>query len=59
MQAKPGKKLHLINVRVDDETRDELRRLAAKANRPVSNYVATLIIDHLLAVKAGEQEARK
>ena len=59
MPENSGKKLNLINVRLDDETRDELRRLAAKANRPVSNYVATLIIDHLAAVKAGKEEAKK
>lgn len=59
MPAISGKKLNLINVRLDDETRDELRKLAAKANRPVSNYVATLIIDHIAAVKAGIEEAKK
>lgn len=59
MTENSGKKLNLINVRVDDETRDELRRLAVKANRPVSNYVATLIIDHIAAVKAGKEESKK
>ena len=48
----PGKKLNLINVRVDDETRDELRRLAAKAHRPLSNYVAAVLLDHIAAERA-------
>jgi hypothetical protein len=34
-------------------------RLAAAANRPVSNYIATLIIDHLAAVKAGREQPKK
>jgi hypothetical protein len=59
MPQKPGKKLHLINVRVVDETRDDLRKLAATANRPVSNYVATVIMDHIAAVKAGEELPKK
>ena len=59
MPQKSTKKLHLINVRVDDETRDELRRLAAKTNRPVSNYIATLILEHIEAVKSGEEQPKK
>jgi hypothetical protein len=59
MPTKPSKKLHLINVRVDDDTRDELRRLAAAANRPVSNYVGTLIMDHIAAVRAGREQPKK
>lgn len=59
MAKKPGKKLNLINLRVDDELLAKLKKLAGRANRPVANYVHTLVIDHVEAVERGEEEPKK
>lgn len=47
MDDKPGKKLYLVNVRVDYETREAIKAFAEAENRSVSNYIATLLREHV------------
>jgi hypothetical protein len=37
------KKLHVLSVRVDDLTLEELQDAADEENRPVSNMIATIL----------------
>ena len=43
------KRLHPVNIRLDDEMRDELRALAEEENRPLANYIVTVLKEHLAA----------
>ncbi len=43
------KRLHPVNIRLDDEMRNELRALAAAENRPLANYIVTVLKEHLAA----------
>ena len=45
------KRLHPVNIRLDDEMRDKLRALAAKENRPLANYIVTVLKAHLAEKK--------
>lgn len=59
MPINTGKKLHLINIRVDDAMREELRRRAKEENRAVSNYIATVLQQHLERLQAEEDAQKK
>ena len=52
------KRLHPVNIRLDWEMRDDLRELAKEENRPLANYIVTVLKDHL-AVKKAERESKK
>jgi predicted DNA-binding protein len=52
------KRLHPVNIRLDWEMRDELRELAKQENRPLANYIVTVLKEHL-ATKKAEREANK
>ena len=41
------KRLHPINVRLDDEMRDELRQIAQAENRTLSNLIVTVLREYL------------
>jgi predicted DNA-binding protein len=43
------KRLHPVNIRLDDEMREELRALAEAENRPLANYIVTVLKEHLAA----------
>jgi predicted DNA-binding protein len=47
MNTTPQKRLHPVNVRMSDEMRDELRRIAAEDGRTISNLVVKIINDWL------------
>jgi len=46
-----------ITVRVDQETRDELARIAAKEQRPISSLARILIMEALAARRSCEPVA--
>jgi predicted HicB family RNase H-like nuclease len=48
MPAKRLKRLHTVNVRVDDETLEALRIASDKQNRSVSNMIATILREWLV-----------
>jgi predicted DNA-binding protein len=48
------KRLHPVNIRLDDEMRDELRALADAENRPLANYIVTVLKAHL-----GERKKKR
>ncbi len=50
--AKHPKRLHTVNVRLDDATLDQLRAVALAENRTVSNLIGTMIRDALKAREA-------
>jgi predicted DNA-binding protein len=41
------KRLLPVNIRIDEEMRDELRALAEEQNRPLANYIVTVLKEHL------------
>jgi hypothetical protein len=45
--ARPPKRLHTTNVRLDDATLNALRAIALEENRTVSNLIGTIIRDWL------------
>ena len=45
------KRLHPVNIRLDDEMRDELRALAEQENRPLANYIVTVLKSHLAEMR--------
>jgi hypothetical protein len=47
MTTKKSKKLHPVNVRLDDQTLKELHAVAAEENRSLSNLVFTVLRDWL------------
>ena len=48
------KRLHPVNIRLDDEMRDELKALASQENRPLANYIVTVLKEHLAEKKKGK-----
>ncbi len=46
------KRLHPVNIRLDWEMREELKILAKAENRPVANYIVTVLKEHLSAKRA-------
>jgi hypothetical protein len=44
---KKPKRLHPVNVRLDDEMREELRAVAAEENRSMSNLIVTILREWL------------
>lgn len=59
MTTKDSKKrLHPVNIRLDDEMRDELKALAEEENRPLANYIVTVLKAHLAGV-AKERSRKK
>lgn len=58
MLRRMNRKLHLINVRVDEQTLADLRSLAAASNRPLSNYCATVLLKHLQVIAALEPKKK-
>ena len=47
------KRLHPVNIRLDWEMREELRMLAKLENRPVANYIVTVLKEHLSAKRVA------
>lgn len=43
----PPKRIHSVSIRLDDDTRDRLRRIARKDNRTMSNLVFLIVRDWL------------
>jgi predicted transcriptional regulator len=41
------KRIHSVSIRLDDDTRDRLRRIARKDNRTMSNLVFLIVRDWL------------
>jgi predicted DNA-binding protein len=41
------KRLNPVNIRLDDEMLSELRVLAEEENRPLANYIVTVLKQHL------------
>jgi hypothetical protein len=54
---KPQKRLHILAVRLDDETMAELRAMAKAEMRPAANLGALLITEGLERRKARESKA--
>ena len=48
----PGKRLQITNIRLDDELKAELKKLADKADRPLANYIVHALRQHV------EQQAK-
>jgi hypothetical protein len=53
MNTTSPKKLHPVNVRMDDAMLAELRGIAAAENRSISNLIVTVLRDWLAARRAG------
>jgi|EndMetStandDraft_5_1072996.scaffolds.fasta_scaffold01106_13 hypothetical protein len=49
------KRLHPVNIRLDWEMLEELRALAGQDNRPLANYIVTVLKEHLAASKAAKK----
>jgi predicted transcriptional regulator len=47
----PTKRLNVTNIRLDDELRKELKKLAAKADRPMANYIVHVLREHVAEQK--------
>lgn len=47
--AKPRKKLQTVNVRMDDDVVERLKRIAAEENRTLSNLIDTMLKECLRA----------
>lgn len=47
MTTKKPKRLHPVNIRLDDEMRDELRAIAAKEGRSLSNLMWVIVREWL------------
>jgi predicted transcriptional regulator len=41
------KRLQVTNVRLDDELKAELKKLADKAERPLANYIVRVLRHHV------------
>jgi hypothetical protein len=41
------KRLNPVNIRLDDDMLVELRALAEEENRPLANYIVTVLKQHL------------
>lgn len=48
------KRLQITNIRLDDELKAELRKLAEKQDRPLANYIVHVLREHVVAAKAAE-----
>lgn len=43
-----------LTIRIEEDTREALKRLAEADNRPLSNYVETLMKQHVAAKRRGD-----
>jgi len=48
------KRLHPVNVRLDDDMREELRMVAAEENRSMSNLIVTILREWLDRRRKGD-----
>ena len=55
-KEQPGKRLHSMAIRLDDEMRDELRAMAIKQGRPMANLIV-FALREWLAEQAKEKPA--
>lgn len=56
MDATKQKRLHSLNIRLDDATMDELRTIAAKEGRTLSNLAWFALREWLEMRRAAQQE---
>jgi predicted transcriptional regulator len=56
-QERRQKKLHVLSLRVDDTTLQELQEAADEENRPVSNLIATILRQWQMERRAKKKAA--
>jgi predicted DNA-binding protein len=47
------KRLNVTNIRLDDELKADLRKLAEGQGRPMANYIVQMLREHVEALKAA------
>lgn len=47
------KRLNVTNIRLDDELKADLRKLAEAQGRPMANYIVQMLREHVEALKAA------
>jgi predicted DNA-binding protein len=47
------KRLNITNIRLDDELKADLRKLATREGRPLANYIVQTLREHVEALKAS------
>jgi len=57
-QGRRQKKLHVLSVRVDDPTLEDLQEAADEENRPVSNLIATILRQWQMERRAKKKDAK-
>jgi predicted transcriptional regulator len=45
------KRLQVTNIRLDDELKADLKKLAEKQDRPLANYIVHVLREHVLEQK--------
>jgi predicted transcriptional regulator len=43
----PGKRLNVTNIRLDDDLKAELKKLAEAEDRPLANYIVRVLREHV------------
>lgn len=52
------KRLHVVQIRLDDETLATMREEAERQHRAMANLISAVVKDYALTLKAGRDEDR-